>query len=251
MNVTTDLHVDSGVRVITLNDPNKLNALGDELRAGLVREVASAVADTKCRAIVITGANGAFSAGGELSGMPTEAEAIRRRMGALHGVVRTLIKSPQVILAAVDGVAYGSGMSLAAAADVLVASDRAKFGCAFGRVGLIPDIGFMWSVPRRIGLSRTRLVVLQNMVVGANDALTWGLADVGCPPGAALERAVQMAVEICKTPALTLAHAKRMLLDSADDLDSVLERELALQIELLGTKDFAAARQKFLARSSH
>jgi 2-(1,2-epoxy-1,2-dihydrophenyl)acetyl-CoA isomerase len=248
VHVTTDLCADGTVRVITLSDPDKLNAIGDELRAGLDREVAESVADTSCHAIVITGANAAFSAGGELAGMPTEGGAIRRRIGTLHGIVRRLAQTPQVVLAAVDGVAYGSGMSLAAVADIVVASDRAKFGCTFGRVGLIPDVGFMWSVPRRIGRRRARLMVLQNMVIDAEEALSWGLADIGCPLGTALGRAVEIATQIGRAPAATLAHAKRMLSADSPSLDTVLEDEMETQIELLGTKEFATARQKFLTR---
>jgi 2-(1,2-epoxy-1,2-dihydrophenyl)acetyl-CoA isomerase len=222
--------------------------MGDTLRAGLDREVAAALADPICRAVVITGANDAFSAGGELSGMPTEADAIRRRIGTLQGIVRTLALSSKVVLAAVDGVAYGSGLSLAAVADIVVAGDQAKFGCTFGRVGLIPDLGFMWSVPRRIGRRRARLMVLQNLIITADEALRWGLADVGCPPGEALERALALAADIIKTPEATLGQAKRMLSAGPPDLDSILEDEMETQVKLLGSEDFAAARQKFLTR---
>ena len=247
--VTTEMYSDFKVRVITLSDPAKLNAIGDELRNGLAREVASATADAQCRSIIITGANEAFSTGGELAGMPTEPDAIRRRIGTLHEIVRILDKSPQVVIAAVDGVAFGSGLSLAAAADVVVASDRARFGCTFGRVGLIPDVGFMWSVPRRIGLRRTRLMVLQNAVIEAGVALEWGLADLSCSAGEALDCAMETAAQISRTPAVTLANAKRMLGQTYSTLDAVLEDELSRQVELLGTDEFAEARNKFLSRS--
>lgn len=248
MSVTTDLHHDSTVRLITLSDPGKLNAIGDELRNELARQVASAIGDTSCRSIIITGANEAFSSGGELAGMPTEADAIRRRMGTLHEIMRMLVQGPQVVIAAVDGVAFGSGMSLAAAADVVVATDRSRFGCTFGRVGLIPDVGFMWSVPRRIGLRRTRLMVLQNAIVEAGVALDWGLADYPCPDGQAVNCALEKAAQIIRTPALTLASAKRMMARDFPTFDAVLDYEMDSQIELLGTDEFAAARKAFLSR---
>jgi 2-(1,2-epoxy-1,2-dihydrophenyl)acetyl-CoA isomerase len=247
--VVTDLHDDSRVRVITLSDPDKLNAIGDELRNGLATQVAAAAADARCRVIILTGANGAFSAGGELAGMPTDPAAIRRRIGTLHDIVRDLTNCPQIVISAVDGVAFGSGMSLAAAADVVVAGDGSRFGCTFGRVGLVPDVGFMWSVPRRIGARRARLMVLENAIVEASTALEWGLVDALCPAGSALEVALDRASKITRTPAATLANAKRMLATNFSSLDDVLDDELSRQIELLATAEFADARQKFLSRS--
>jgi len=249
MGVTTESHGDARIRVLTLSNPGKLNAIDDEVRGELAREVASAAADATCRVIVITGADRAFSSGGELSGMPTEPDAIRRRMGTLHGIIRTLAEAPQIVIAAVDGVAFGSGLSLAAAADVVVAGNGARFGCTFGRVGLIPDVGFMWTVPRRIGVRRARLMVLQNAIIDAPEALHWGLADISSPEGGALEHAVELAARIARTPAATLASAKRMLTTTYSTLDAVLEDELSSQIELLGTVEFDEARRAFLSRS--
>jgi len=249
VSVTTDLRVDSKVRVITISDPGKLNAIGDDIRNGLAQQVASATSDLNCTSIIITGANGAFSSGGELSGMPTESDAIHRRMGTMHEIIRMITLASQIVISAVDGVAFGSGMSLAAAADIVVASDQSKFGCSFGRVGLIPDVGFLWSVPRRIGSQRTRLIVLRNALIEADVALDWGLVDYLCPPGAALECALEKAAEIIRTPARTLANAKRMMARSFSSLDALLEAELECQIELLATEEFAAAREAFLARS--
>ena len=249
MSVTTELRNDSKVRVITISDPSKLNAIGDDLRNGLAQEIATATSDPNCKSIIITGANRAFSSGGELSGMPTEGDAIRRRMGTMHKIIRMITHGSQVVIAAVEGVAFGSGMSLAAAADVVVASDQSKFGCTFGRVGLIPDVGFLWSVPRRIGLQRTRLIALRNAVIEAELALEWGLVDYLCPTGTALDCALEKAAEIIRTPARTLASAKRMMATNYSSLDAVLEAEMECQIELLGSEEFAAARQAFLARS--
>jgi len=246
--VTTELHSGSAVHVITLSDPAKLNAIGDELRAGLHSAVNAATSDAQCRVMVITGANEAFSAGGELSGMPTDPEAIRLRIGTLHGIVRALIECDQVVISAVDGVAFGSGMSFAAAADIVVASERARFGCTFGRVGLIPDVGWMWTVPRRIGLRRARLMVLQNEIIDADEALACGLADYSSSAGLALDRAIELATQVARTPAVTLANAKRMLGRSEPTLDAILQDELARQIELLGTAEFTEARNKFLSR---
>lgn len=249
MGTLVDLHDESRIRVLTLSDPGKLNAIGDDVRNQLAQEVAAAIADPVCRVIVITGAGEAFSSGGELASMPTEAHAIRARMGRLHDIVRMLAGAPQIIIAAVDGVAYGSGLSLAAAADVVVASDRARFGCTFGRVGLIPDVGFMWSVPRRIGVRRARLMVLQNSIIDAAEALEWGLADVPCPAGGALEHALEMASRIARTPMATLAAAKRLLTANHSTLDAVLDDELDCQVALLGTAEFDEARRAFLSRS--
>jgi len=161
-----------------------------------------------------------------------------------------LAKDPRVVLAAVDGPAYGSGLSLAAAADVVVAGEGSTFGCTFGRVGLIPDLGFMWSVPRRIGVGRTRRMILQNAVVKADEAHDWGLVDVSCPAGQALEQATDLARRIVRTPAATLAHALRLLAVTAGaSLEQTLEAEMAAQIELFARGEFADLRDEFLSRT--
>lgn len=248
--VTTDISAEGSVRTITLSDPDRRNAIGDELRAGLHREVCAAVADEACRAIVLTGAAGAFSAGGELASMPTDEASIRRRLGTLQEIVTMLAGDPRVVLAAVDGPAYGSGLSLAAAADVVVAGEGATFGCTFGRVGLIPDLGFMWSVPRRIGVGRTRLMIVQNAVVKADEAHDWGLVDLLCPTGQALGRATELARRIVRTPAATLAHALRLLtVTSGASLEQTLEAEMTTQIELFARDEFAELRDEFISRT--
>lgn len=237
------------IRVVTLSNVSKFNAISDELRSELIAAVSEATSDPECRAIILAGEGQAFCAGGDLSTMPTEPKAIKARMGEMHLIVRKLVNASQLVLSAVEGVALGSGMSLAACADIVVASEHAKFGCQFGRVALIPDVGYMWSVVRRIGMQKARVMALQNLAIDGAEALRWGLADFVCEGGEALEKAVALAREIITTPAATIAHSKGMLAEGIPSLEDVFQDELARQIELLASKEFSEARTKFLSRN--
>ena len=136
------------VAVATLNDPARRNALSPEMRAALLEALDPLASDREVRSFVLTGAGGTFCAGGDLrsmrSGDPIYA---RHRMMVTHRLVRLLAAGPKPVIAAVEGHAFGAGLSLAALSDICVAGRGASFGAVFGRVGLMADLGLLWSLP--------------------------------------------------------------------------------------------------------
>lgn len=140
------LEDDGPVRVLTLQQPGCHNALDLTGRQELLSALQDASRDERCRAVVLTGAGGSFCAGGDIRSMTPVPEESAARMEVVAGIVRAIVRGPKPVLAAVEGVTFGLGMSLAAACDHVVAARDAQFGCAFGRIGLIADAGLLWSL---------------------------------------------------------------------------------------------------------
>src|SRR3546814_8776890 len=144
--------VERGVALITLNRPHAKNALDAVMRLELASVVATIQGDESVRAVIITGAEGAFCSGGDIRGMQdSTAEDARARMISMHDRCEPLINLDRPVIAAVDGVAYGAGLGLALAADILLATPRARFCASFLRVGLFPDFALVYTLPRAVG----------------------------------------------------------------------------------------------------
>lgn len=239
------------VRLLTLNAPERRNALSGALREALHDALASAMADEAVRAIVITGAGGTFCAGGDIAAMePGAAMAGRARVERLQRLARLIIGGPKVVLAAVEGHAAGAGLGLAAACDIVVTAESAKFTSAFGRLGLMPDMGALWTLPWRIGLGPTRRLVFCGETLDGAEAVRLGLADYACPAGAALDVALARAGTIAEGPSAAFSMAKGMLARHPVALDTFLRSEAEGQGLLFATEDFAEGRTAFLEKRS-
>lgn len=237
------------VRLITLNAPERRNALSGPLREALHDALAAAMADEAVRAILLTGAGGTFCAGGDIAAMePGAALAGRARVERLQRVARLIIGGPKVVIAAVEGHAAGAGLGLAAACDIVVTADSAKFTSAFGRIGLMPDMGALWTLPWRIGLGATRRLVFCGETLEGSEAVRIGLADHACPAGAALETALAQATAIANGPSAAFAMAKAMLARHPVALDAFLRSEAEGQGLLFATEDFAEGRTAFFEK---
>jgi 2-(1,2-epoxy-1,2-dihydrophenyl)acetyl-CoA isomerase len=239
----------AGLRVIRLNYPAKRNALSLELRADLIAAVQQAMDDSTVRAIVLTGSAGAFCAGGDISSMQNVAGVGgRQRLANLHRLVRLLAAGPKPVIAAVEGYAYGAGMSLALLCDQVVAASDAKFCCSFGKVGLMPDMAALWTVPQRVdaGWAR-RLLMLAEEIDGAT-AVRIGLADRLAEPGHALEAALDLAAQFAAMAPLPIAFTKAVLARGPQSLEAVLAQEADGQALLFNSADFAEGRDAFLAK---
>lgn len=238
-----------GIRVIRLNYPAKRNALSLELRAMLYEAFAAAMDDPAVRAIVLTGAGGAFCAGGDISSMQNVAGVGgRQRLANLHRLVRLIAAGPKPVIAAVEGFAYGAGMSLALLCDQVVAATDAKFCCSFGKVGLMPDMAALWSVPQRVNAGWTRrLLMLAEEIDGAR-AAEIGLADQAVAPGAALDAALALAAKFASMAPLPIGFTKAALARGPQSLEAVLAQEADGQALLFNSEDFAEGRDAFLAK---
>jgi enoyl-CoA hydratase/carnithine racemase len=234
------------VAILTLNEPGKRNALTLELRAALLAAFDELIADPGCRAIVLTGAGGAFCSGGDLSTMRSgDPIGARRRLAVVHDIVRRIAAGPKPVVAAVEGAAFGAGLALASAADVVVADRSARFCASFARVGLMPDAGLLWSLPPRVGIGQAKRMMLEAAVVSAEEAKAIGLVDVLAPAGDALTLAVARAKEMARLAPLSIAMTKAAFARGTDDLERVLAYEMDGQAMLFQTGDHAEGRDAF------
>jgi len=234
------------VRVLTLNRPEMRNAIDLELRVGLAEALEDAMRDPAVRAVVLTGAGSMFCSGGDITTMrrmgPAEAGP---RAELTQRVVRAIWTGPKPVLAAVEGGAFGAGLSLAIACDRVVAAEDARLAISFQRVGLAGDMGIFSSLPRRIGAARARQLLMLPRELTAAEALDVGLVDVVAPTRTALEAALEDARRLAGSPPLALAAVKRLLRSSAADPVAVLDLEAAEQVALFDSDDFGEGVQAF------
>ena len=232
--------------LVTLSLPRKRNALTMELRAVLLDKLDAIMSDATTRAIVLTGAGGYFCAGGDLKSMQSgEPLKARHRMMAVHRIVRLLAEGPKPVVSAVEGVAFGGGMALAALADCCVAARDARFGAVFGKVGLAPDMGLLWAVPARIGLARTRRMAMLSEEVSGEEGARLGLVDVLTEPGQALDTALAEARRFAAVAPVSVAATKMAFARLPGSLDTALADEINQQSALMQTDDHAEARAAF------
>jgi 2-(1,2-epoxy-1,2-dihydrophenyl)acetyl-CoA isomerase len=232
-----------GYAVLSLNRPESSNALTHALVADLRTRVEELDADPAVRAVVLTGAGRAFCAGADLNGPPSDAEDVLRRLYNPLITLMTGMATP--VVAAVNGAAAGAGCSLALAADLRVASDRAHFSASFVKVGLVPDAGASWLLPRAVGSTRAAEIALLGRRVPAAQALEWGLVNEVVPPERLLDRACAIAAELASMPA-SVGTVRRLLLDGYGvDLATQLDAEASAQGAAHQHPDFAEAKQAF------
>jgi enoyl-CoA hydratase/carnithine racemase len=252
--VKTDvkIHDSDGVRTITLDRPSSRNGL----TTAVCDELSAAVRGTPgdVRAIVVTGASGAFCSGLDLKdamqrGFQSPADLERGLRGSFHGVIRSLVESDRPTIALVDGAAAGFGCDLALACDLRIVSDRAVFGEIFVKRGLMPDGGGTWHLPRIVGLGRALELMLTGDLIKADEALRIGLANRVIPHVEIQLRTHELAAAIAKGPPLVHRAVKRAIYAGLDgDLTAALDREATGQLQLLQSRDFMEGITAFLQK---
>lgn len=237
------------IRAVTLDRPARRNALTPALREALADAIEAALADADCRVIVITGANGHFCSGGDISSF-TDMTAVsgRTRMQRAHRMARAILSSEKPVIAAIEGHAAGAGLCLAAGCDIVVASRAAKFSCTFNRVSLLPDLGGLWSIPQRIGLGRTKMLVMSGRTLTADEAERQGLVELVCDPGEALTAALALAREVAHNAPLTHGFIKSTLSRGPMPLEALLAVEADTQGILYDSEDLIEGRNAFLQK---
>jgi len=243
----------AGYRVLTLNRPDRLNAFNDAMHELLRDAVADAERDEGCRALMITGAGRAFCAGQDLSDRllkPGEQPVPRKSLELYYNpLVRKLRALPFPVVAAVNGVAAGAGCNIALACDIVIAARSATFVQSFARVGLIPDSGGTWFLPRLVGEARARGLALLAEPLPAEKAEQWGLI-WKCVDDTALEdEARRLCEHFAAAPTQGLALIKRALnASAANTLDAQLDLERDLQREANMTPDYAEGVRAFMEK---
>jgi 2-(1,2-epoxy-1,2-dihydrophenyl)acetyl-CoA isomerase len=229
------------IATITLNRPDARNAIDLTMRRELVAALDEVEADEAGRVLVLTGAGGHFCAGGDVKSMraqrSTAAEG-RARVELLNRMVQRLVDFPRPTLAMVDGYAVGAGTNLALCCDLVVASDRAKFGELFNKIGLVPDGGGTWLLSRLVGLARAKELIFTGEVFDAAEAARIGLVN-RVVPVVELERVTRaLAEKIAAGPPAVLRLAKHMVNRAAtSDLAAALDLEAYSQGLAVASED--------------
>jgi len=249
--VLVELDAEAGVATITLNRPDALNALTVPMKQALLAAFRRVERERAVRAVILTGAGRAFCSGQDLrERLEPEAAPLGVEVRERYNpIVRAMRGLPKPIVAAINGVAAGAGASLAMACDIRIASDEASFALAFGRVGLVPDSGATWFLPRLVGATRAAELALLNDPVSAADAVRLGLIGRVVPAAELAAEARAVAARLAAGAPRAIALTKRAL-DAAwtHDLDAALEYEARLQ-DLAGrTKDHAEGMAAFMAK---
>jgi len=243
----------SGYRVITLNRPDKLNAFNEAMHQALRKAINDAEADESCRTLMITGAGRAFCAGQDLSdriAKPGETVVLGGALEAHYNpLVRKLRSLPFPVVAAVNGVAAGAGCNIALACDIVIASLKANFIQSFARVGLVPDSGGTWFLPRFVGDARARGLALLAQDLSAEKAASWGLIWRAVDDETLMHEAARICEHFAMAPTQGLALIKQALNKSATNtLDAQLDLERDFQRAASLTPDYAEGVRAFMEK---
>ncbi len=242
-----------GYRVITFNRPDKLNAFNEAMHAALKKAIEDAEADESCRALMITGAGRGFCTGQDLNdrlAKPGETVVLGGTLEAHYNpLVRKLRALPFPVVAAVNGVAAGAGANIALACDIVLAARSASFVQAFARIGLVPDSGGTWALPRLVGDARARGLALLAEPLPAEKAEQWGLIWKCVDDAALADEARKLCEHFAAAPTQGLALIKQALNASAgNSLDAQLDLERDLQRAASLTPDYAEGVRAFMEK---
>jgi 2-(1,2-epoxy-1,2-dihydrophenyl)acetyl-CoA isomerase len=243
---TVNLHRAGGVARIELNRPETMNAWNRQFGLDLLAAVEATGADPEVRCVLVTGAGRGFSSGADLKdmqhqeltpeGRPDVHKVLTERY---HPIITGLRTMPKPVVAAVNGPAVGIGLSLALAADLVVAAERAYFLLAFVNIGLVPDGGSSVFVPNRIGFPRAMELAMLGERLPAAKALEWGLINRVWPDGEFEANAEELAARLAAGPTRSYAGSKRQLNAwTQRGLEEQLELEATIQQEMAGSSDF-------------
>ena len=244
---------DNGLATITLNAPDKLNAVSRKMIAEIKTCWEELAADTSVRAVLLTGAGRGFCAGADLADPDREASATADSGAALdkyfNPTIRAMRALPKPIVSAVNGVAAGVGMSFALASDIAIAGKSASFLQAFARIGLLPDGGSTWFLPRLVGEQRARALAMLAPQISAQEAKDWGLIWDVVDDAELMKTATDLARRLADGPTMALSRIKEALgRASGNTLSQQLDVERDFQRELGRSGDFKEGVAAFLAK---
>jgi 2-(1,2-epoxy-1,2-dihydrophenyl)acetyl-CoA isomerase len=240
-----------GIMTITLNRPTVLNAMNADLLAQLGAAFAAAKHDDAVRAVLLTGAGRGFCAGADLTtnSMRTGSDVQEMMRGRYHPIILMMRQFPKPIVGAINGTAAGGGMSLALACDIVLAAESATFLQAFTKIGLVPDCGSTWFLPRMVGDVRARALIMMADKITARDALQYGLVWKVIADDALLSEARACAARLATMPTRAYDLVKQALAaSSSNGLAEQLELEARLQGQAVRTEDHREGVNAFLEK---
>ncbi|GAA0770469.1 2-(1,2-epoxy-1,2-dihydrophenyl)acetyl-CoA isomerase [Roseibium denhamense] len=246
--------VRKGVLTVTLNRPEKLNAFTEGLHLALRSAFEAATTEDEIRAVLLTGAGRAFSAGQDLSERDMRngghAPDLGHTLETLYNpLVRQIRDLPKPVVCAVNGVAAGAGANIAIACDIVLAGQSARFIQVFSKIGLVPDSGGTWLLPRLIGEARAKALTMTGMPLPAETAADWGMIWKCVPDDTLLAEATDLAESLASGPTYGLSLTKGLIQDAADQtLDAQLDAERDLQRRAGQSRDYKEGVSAFLEK---
>jgi 2-(1,2-epoxy-1,2-dihydrophenyl)acetyl-CoA isomerase len=240
---------DGEIVIVTLANAAKRNALSIPMRYELIAALEALQLDETCRAIVVTGSGGVFCAGGDISAMRSDDPVgSRHRLDLVQRIIRLLLAGGKPTVAAVEGQAMGGGFALALACDKVVARRDAAFGASWARIGLMPDMGLIWTLPQRVGMGKAKEIMMLGAPISGEAAAALGVVDVLADPDSALEAALKEARILAKAPPLATSLVKAAFARGPMSLEAAFAVEMDCQPFLLQSADHAEAREAFFAK---
>lgn len=243
-----------GVATVTLNRPERLNALSAELMVELGEALAEIEADAAIRCLLLTGAGRGFCSGADLAsgdltlggGMPDLGKALHTNY---HPVIRKLAAYRMPVVTAINGAAAGAGMSLALTGDIVIAAKSASFLQAFANIGLVPDAGSTYFLPRLAGTARALGLTMLGEPLPAETAADWGLVWKCVDDAVLMDEARKVALKFAKGPTVGLTQIRKLVRQSwGNSLDAQLEAEREAQVTAGRTRDFIEGVTAFLQK---
>ncbi|WP_151704914.1 2-(1,2-epoxy-1,2-dihydrophenyl)acetyl-CoA isomerase PaaG [Nitrincola alkalilacustris] len=248
------LEIEQGVALLTLNRPGSLNSFNADMHAEMRSAISQIRKNPEVRALLITGAGRGFCAGQDLSDrnvapgaeVPDLGESIEKRYNPL---LRSLRDLPMPVICAVNGVAAGAGANIALACDITLAARSASFIQAFCKIGLIPDSGGTWSLPRLVGMARAKALAMMGDKISAEQAAAWGMIWQCVDDEQLMDEALKLARHLASQPTAGLALIKRALNASMNNsFDEQLDLERDLQRLAGRTEDYREGVAAFIEK---
>ena len=258
MQPTTDsttvlLRKEGNVAIITLNRPDRYNAITEEMKWALIRTLDAVQTDKTVKCIILTGAGRGFCAGADmadLDALGVDPQQIRDNLIMVYGsVVRMLMRSDKPVIAAINGPVAGAGMGFALACDFRIMADRASMRYAFINIGLVPDAGSTWLLTRTVGYSKALELIIEGEKIPADECLQLGLTNKVVPSDDLMNRALTWANRLAAKPTLAIGATKRILHYAMNhDLYNTLSKEAEEQMPLFATHDHREGVRAFIEK---
>ena len=240
------------VAELTFNRPDKLNAMSRTMRIELGDFFSDLARETDIRCLIVTGAGRAFSAGGDITDFSATPEQMHDLMGRIsHRWFKALWALPQPVVMAVNGIAAGGGANLALSGDIVIAAEGAAFAQTFQKIGLVPDLGGAFLLPRLVGPQRAKEMALLGEKIGADDAWRMGLVNRVVPAERLMDEARETARRIAAISPKAATLTKKMMNRAFEQsMEEILDSEWMAQSFLFGTEDSRKGVGAFLDKSS-
>lgn len=251
MQAFVELEVNDNTAIVYLNNPDSLNALSHEVKEALHDTLDKIEQNKQIKVVIITGNGRAFCAGGDVKSMKLDYNPLesKQNMDVAANIINRIRKLDKITISAVNGYAAGAGMSLAIASDFIIAEENATFFISFKNVGLIPDLGLHYHLPRIVGEWKAKDWMWKGKKITASEAEKCGLVTEVVPLEELMEKSNQLANELLNGPIQSYIFSKQIINESQNlNLESVLEKENNIQTIIKGTEEHKNAVDSFFSK---